>query len=132
MSFVRAIPSTAESAKQLIADAMAYLSQVQAEGKAGNVSEFDFRLALDEAVQNAYLHGNGRDPGKRIHVSIKSYKQKVQITVCDEGNGFHADALPDPKEMENRFKPHGRGVCLLKNLFRVNWSDGGRCVRVEL
>ncbi|HNR90759.1 MAG TPA: RHS repeat-associated core domain-containing protein [Spirochaetota bacterium] len=65
MSFVRAIPSTAESAKQLIADAMAYLSQVQAEGKAGNVSEFDFRLALDEAVQNAYRHGNGRDPGKR-------------------------------------------------------------------
>jgi len=69
MSFVRAIPSTAESAKQLIADAMAYLSQVQAEGKAGNVSEYDFRLALDKAVQNAYLHGNGYDEfGQRVQV----------------------------------------------------------------
>jgi serine/threonine-protein kinase RsbW len=132
MTFHRTIPSTPTSAKHLVAEAMEYLSAVQSTGKAATVTAFDFRLALDEAIENALRHGNECDADKRITVTVKAHKRKVVITVCDEGRGFCADDVPDPKAKENRFKLHGRGVCLLKKMFEVKWTKKGRCVRVEV
>jgi anti-sigma regulatory factor (Ser/Thr protein kinase) len=130
--FNRTIPSEKESAKKIIADALAYLSEVKEAGLAKKVSELDYRFVLDEAVENALKHANCFDPLKKITVSVKPYKFKVSITITDEGKGFHVDSLPDPTSEENIFKFNGRGVYIIKCLYKARWTDGGRRLKVDL
>jgi len=130
MKFTRSIASTPEDASALLSDAMDYLRTLQKNRIAVDVVEFDFRLALDEAMQNALSHGSGGDAGKRISVTITPQRKTVSITVCDEGGGFIVEDVPDTKSPERRFKPHGRGVCLLKGLYNARWEDNGRCVHI--
>ncbi|HPU87215.1 MAG TPA: hypothetical protein PL088_02415 [Spirochaetota bacterium] len=66
MTFTRTIPSTPSSARQLVSEAMEYLAFLKESSYARSVTEFDFRLALDEAMEKALSHGKGNDQKKRI------------------------------------------------------------------
>ena len=71
-------------------------------------------LAVIEAVANAILHGNRCDAKKKVRVTAALGKKGLEISVHDEGEGFDADALPDPLSPETLLKDCGRGVFLVR------------------
>ena len=71
-------------------------------------------LAVIEAVANAILHGNRCDAKKKVRVKAALAKKGLVISVQDEGEGFDADALPDPLLPETLLKQSGRGVFLVR------------------
>ena len=76
--------------------------------------QFAIRLGLEEALCNAYKHGNKADPEKTISVKWSVDEDKTVIWVADCGDGFDPNAIPDPREEENIEKPSGRGLLLIK------------------
>ena len=71
-------------------------------------------LALREAVNNAVLHGNKKEPGKWIEVEMVGTPDAFTMTVWDEGTGFNTSKLSDPRDPENLLKPNGRGIFLIR------------------
>jgi serine/threonine-protein kinase RsbW len=57
--------------------------------------EIEVELALREALNNAVVHGNGRDPDKWVSVRCGCDPDDgVSIVVRDEGRGFEPDLVP--------------------------------------
>jgi serine/threonine-protein kinase RsbW len=74
-------------------------------------------LAVREALVNAIVHGNGREPHKTVRVCAAVYENcELVIIVKDSGSGFDPSRLPDPTAAENLLADHGRGVFLMKQL----------------
>jgi serine/threonine-protein kinase RsbW len=80
----------------------------------GSQDQFALRLGLEEAMCNAYHHGNKADPEKTISARWAVDEACAVIFVRDEGEGFVPGKLPDPRNEENLEKPCGRGVLLMK------------------
>lgn len=96
--------------------------------KAGFSDEslFAIRLAVDEAIANAIQHGNRGDPSKHVTIRYRVDRDRFEITVADEGHGFHPDQLPDPTTPENIERPHGRGVMLMRAyMTEVSFNERG-------
>lgn len=95
--------------------------------------------AVDEALTNAYFHGNLEvsselredDPNayhdlanvrrqvepynsRAIHVNVELSREEVVITVRDEGPGFNPEGLPDPTMPGYLERASGRGVLLMR------------------
>ena len=84
-------------------------------------------VSLTEAINNAIIHGNGRDENKNVRVELREGHGKVAFRISDEGKGFDHRNLPDPTCPENITKCGGRGVFLMRELsdnlsFRNNGS----------
>ena len=94
----------------------------------------DLATALAEALANAALHGNGSDPSKRVSIAVElGPGHCATIEVRDSGDGFDADALPDPTDPANLFNPSGRGVFLMRRLVdELEYNDKGNCVRLTV
>jgi len=112
-------------------------------------------MALHEAVVNAIEHGNlelsstlKEKPNymeileKRMTESPYAERQILVATavtptsfsceITDEGPGFDWQSLPDPRDPENLFKPHGRGIILMANYFdRVTFNQQGNSITME-
>jgi len=89
-------------------------------------------IAITEAVNNAIVHGNKKDPNKKFFVSCESKEEVLTFTIKDEGIGFDYDNLPDPTDPENIERPHGRGVFLMRHLADdVSFEDNGRVVELN-
>jgi CheY-like chemotaxis protein len=98
-----------------------------------------FATAVDEALMNAFYHGNlAIDPELRIKDSVGYYalaeqlrlaephlQQRIRLSmeitpdfvfvrVADEGKGFDPGGLPDPTSPGYLERPCGRGVLLMK------------------
>lgn len=87
-------------------------------------------LALREALANAILHGNRRDPNKRVIVACFCECEKdggLLLVVRDEGPGFLPHEVPDPTEAETIHQWHGRGIYLMRHFMDdVRYEQGGR------
>jgi serine/threonine-protein kinase RsbW len=96
-------------------------------------SEIELEVALVEAVANAVIHGNRKDPQKRVYITCRcSMDGEVLLTIRDEGQGFDCHAVPDPLKQENLLLPHGRGIRLLQALMdEVEFEEGGTVVRMR-
>jgi serine/threonine-protein kinase RsbW len=95
----------------------------------GSEDLFAFRIALDEAISNAIIHGNRRDPTKKVTVSYRVSPNRVVATVEDEGQGFDPASIPDPLAPENLEQTSGRGLLLMRHY--TNWlrfNGVGNCV----
>lgn len=114
-------------------------------------------VALEEALMNAYYHGNlevssklreedydeyyslaklrcSQSPyaDRKITVHCKFEPQQMEVTVTDEGPGFDPSILPDPRDPENLERPSGRGVLLMKTfLDEVEYNGKGNQVRMR-
>ena len=125
------------------------LRDVQAEG---NSDHLRVGIALEEALLNAFYHGNLEisselrevdysqyyqlakdrcqlDPyqARKIYVTAEITSEKFQCTIRDEGLGFDLNALPDPRDPMNLDRPSGRGILLMKTFMdEVDYRDGGR------
>jgi anti-sigma regulatory factor (Ser/Thr protein kinase) len=96
--------------------------------------KYRLKVVVSELFVNAYLHGNGAEPGKYIDVIIELNETDVIVTVKDQGNGLslekfkqHAGSLPESSS------EHGRGINIAKrfgdkiDLFKD--PDGKFCIR---
>ena len=95
-------------------------------------SRFAIKLALEEAITNAFQHGHKTVPdGTPIRVSYGVDADSVTITVEDRGPGFAPNHVPDPTLDENLSNPTGRGIMLMKAyMTEVRHNASGN--RVEL
>jgi len=92
-------------------------------------------IAVTEAVGNAIIHGNRQDPSKRVEVTARLGRDRVEVTVRDQGPGFDPSQIEDPLDSCNLMKEHGRGIFILKNLMdevAFDFSDKGTAVRMVL
>jgi serine/threonine-protein kinase RsbW len=89
-------------------------------------------LACDEAITNAIVHGNKRDPDKKVAVKIYVSHGRFRIRVSDQGEGFDVSRVEDPREGDNVHRASGRGVFLMKNIMDVvEYKEGGRVLELE-
>jgi serine/threonine-protein kinase RsbW len=108
------------------------LEEAQAAGYCENAT-FAIKLALEEAMTNAFRHGNKRDPSKHITVRYEVSREKIEIEVVDEGDGFEPDKVPDPTQPEYIDRPHGRGIMLMRAYIdEVRYSQRGNAVRLVI
>jgi len=77
------------------------------------------QLALEEALVNAFKHGNSLDPGKCVYVWYMVHEREAWIRIEDQGPGFAVDAVPDPTLPENCERPCGRGVFMMRHFMDV-------------
>jgi serine/threonine-protein kinase RsbW len=75
---------------------------------------FAVRLALEEAMANAFRHGNQGDATKRVTIHYTVNHLEVLTSVRDEGSGFDPHAVPDPTLDSNLEIPSGRGIMLMR------------------
>jgi serine/threonine-protein kinase RsbW len=80
----------------------------------GEPAAFAIRLALEEAIVNAFRHGNKNEPGKQVRFLCHIDAAEARFEVEDEGPGFDPHAVPDPTHDENIEIPSGRGIMLIK------------------
>ena len=88
----------------------------------------EIALAVQEALANAVVHGCDNDPSKQVRCRLKSDPQgRIVIIVTDPGPGFSPDLLADPKQREDQYADHGRGVYLIRQLMdEVHFEHSGR------
>ena len=90
------------------------------------------RLSVEEALVNAYSHGNGRDTTKCIKVCCKVSRRRVRAQIEDEGQGFDPESVPDPSLPENLDKIHGRGLALMRKFMtQVRFNRRGNKVTLS-
>ena len=98
-----------------------------------------FVTAVDEALMNAYYHGNleidstirANDPDahfvlanqrrsvspycdRQIRVGVFFEQDCLRVIIEDEGVGFDLDSVPDPTAPENIERAYGRGLLLMR------------------
>jgi serine/threonine-protein kinase RsbW len=76
----------------------------------------EISLAVHETTVNAVIHGNRYSAQKKVRVAISVSEAGLKITIADEGDGFDAEALPDPLAAQELLQDHGRGVYLSRVL----------------
>jgi serine/threonine-protein kinase RsbW len=75
----------------------------------------NFRVGLTEALANAMLYGNCRDPRKRVRVEAHLTPSEIKVQVTDEG------------------RSGGRGIFLIRQLMdRVEFNDRGNSITMVL
>lgn len=95
-------------------------------------SVFAIRLALEEALANAFKHGNKGDPEKHVHMECRVEYDVVVIEIEDQGEGFDPQTVPDPTEQENVEIPSGRGLTLMRAFMNeVHIQPPGNRVRMK-
>ena len=71
-------------------------------------------MVVREAVINAILHGNKKDPAKHVRWSYELNVEALKFKIGDEGPGLDPDSVPDPLAPENILRSSGRGIFLMK------------------
>lgn len=97
----------------------------------GKSASFSIRLAMEEAIRNAFEHGR-RGSNEPIDVSWRVTPQRVTIEIHDYGPGFDPDAVPDCTADENLERPCGRGLLLMRAyMSSVEFNEIGNFVRMR-
>jgi serine/threonine-protein kinase RsbW len=93
-------------------------------------SRFAVRLALEEALVNAFQHGHRGMPAEApLTVCYSVLPGEVTIAVTDQGPGFDPASVPDPTADINLELPSGRGLMLMRAyMSSVTHDLGGRRV----
>jgi serine/threonine-protein kinase RsbW len=104
------LPSTLSTVEIVEAKATEYAQ------KAGFDEDTGSQIAMvsREAAVNAVLHGNKKDPDKKVRVNFNLTEDRLTIQVADEGDGFDPTAVPDPLSPEGLLRPSGRGIFLMR------------------
>jgi serine/threonine-protein kinase RsbW len=99
----------------------------------GDRLRLNLRVSLSEALANAMLNGNRRDPSKRVLIEGRFRPDRVVVRVTDEGGGFDPALVPDPTLPEYRLRGSGRGIFLIRNLMdAVEFNERGNAITMVL
>jgi serine/threonine-protein kinase RsbW len=123
------LPSHIAVVSPLVDQLMRFISRFRVTDE----NNVEIELTLREALVNAIVHGNQKDPRKRVYLNCRCTTDgEVSITVEDEGNGFDHDGIPDPTSPDNRLRTHGRGIYLIRTLMdEVHFEQGGSVVHMR-
>lgn len=125
---VRELPSSLSVYHDFVQEV---LEKLQALGWKKDVL-FGIHMALEESISNAIRHGNKEDGQKKVLVECELDAARFWVKVCDEGEGYDPDAVPDCCSPENLEVPGGRGLALIRAyMTKVEHSDCGCCVTME-
>jgi serine/threonine-protein kinase RsbW len=92
---------------------------------------YGIRLAVDEAMANAWRHGLGRNDEIYFDISYLLSDECFKFRVRDPGSGFDHESLPDPTVPENLFKTSGRGVFLIRQMMDdVDFNELGNEITI--
>jgi serine/threonine-protein kinase RsbW len=92
---------------------------------------FGVHLALEEAFLNAVKHGNNMDPAKKVTIEYVVDREKVEMWMTDEGEGFDPNSVPDPRVGDNLFRPEGRGLLLIRAyMHSAEYNDRGNALHM--
>lgn len=95
--------------------------------------DLDIPLALTEALANAVVHGNKRDPRKRVILAVNATECVFRCSVTDQGPGFDHSSVQAPDFGEEQPLNHGRGIFLIKSLMtEVSYNRSGNQIRMLL
>jgi len=120
------IPETSrdEATGVLLEHASRYLAQAN--------DWFWVRLALDEAINNAIIHGHGEPLDHAVTNLRLKYAigpARMVFTIEDTGDGFDHRNLPDPTADENLLNINGRGIYIMRTIMDdVVFNDKGNRV----
>ncbi len=129
-----------ENDLSLISPLIKYLRQRMRDvGISDDSERLRISVALEEAILNAYYHGNlevdstlreednnqylelakqrSQEAPYRdrcIGVEARLSSSEVTFVVRDGGRGFDPSTLPNPTDSENLSRPHGRGILLMR------------------
>ena len=94
---------------------------------------FYVELALREAMENAVVHGNQDDPGKKVHVRCRCEPgNEISIVVTDQGRGFDFGKIVGNGFTSDPTAEHGRGIQLMKAFMDdVHFARGGSEVHMR-
>jgi serine/threonine-protein kinase RsbW len=88
-------------------------------------------LAVDEALTNAIVHGNAKNPSKNVEVELMIDAHMLRLRVTDQGRGFRSENRRDPLDPNNLMTASGRGVYLIEQLMdEVQWTREGCCIEM--
>lgn len=130
----RNVVLTLTSQQQQVSHVERFVSQILSKLDIDRETYGNILISLTEAVNNAIIHGNGKDKRKKVRILFeKCPKNKnVAFKVSDEGDGFDYKNLPDPTAPENICKCGGRGVFLMRELSdNLRYSNKGRTVEMK-
>lgn len=90
-------------------------------------------VAVQEALNNAVIHGNRYDSRKMIQVFCRFEQDgTLDVIVRDEGKGFNPASVPSPISETRLLSGHGRGIFLMKALMdEVYFEEGGKQVHMR-
>ncbi len=92
---------------------------------------YGIRLAVDEAMANAWRHGLDRNDEVYFDISYLLSDECFKFRVLDPGSGFDHESLPDPTVPENLFKTSGRGVFLIRQMMDdVDFNELGNEITI--
>ena len=97
-----------------------------------DAAKFAVRLALEEALVNAFRHGHKNlSPDVPVAFEFRVTDDETEMSIEDKGPGFDPGDVPDPTLDENLTVPTGRGLLLMRAyMARVEYV--GRGNRVEM
>jgi len=136
----------------LICTLVAFLRQgIRGVGLCEESEHMRIGVALEEALLNAYYHGNlevdsalreqdddefaelarqrTTEPpyrDRRIYFHAKYSESEAVFVIRDEGRGFDTSRVPDPTEPENLLRTSGRGLLLMRAFMDdLRFNDAG-------
>ena len=124
------LAADAEAMKPLIEQIVEIVTKMEcAAGK-----EYEVRLAIEEAMVNAIVHGCKEDPTKKIQCCVSCDAERgILIIIRDPGPGFDPASIPSPIVGENIFATHGRGIFLINQLVNeVRFERGGTEIHMRI
>lgn len=80
------------------------------------IKEFDaFRIAFEEALTNAIVHGNKNDINKNVDICLDINSDRIEAVIEDEGEGFDyfMAMIGLTESQDNIYKDSGRGIFLI-------------------
>lgn len=113
------LTNTGANRHKLILSALSWLSEK-------GVGGWDFhacKLLLDEAVRNAYEHGNLGDDSSKIELKLNRTPGHVHIRIRDEGGNLNHRVTGSTLRPENILEDKGRGFLLMRHESDHLWVD---------
>ena len=84
------------------------------------------RMVAEEAILNAWTHGNRQDPDKALTVRWR-FGNDFHLEITDQGGGFDFRNIPDPTSDRNLTLPSGRGIFIIRYFSdMLRWEEDGR------
>lgn len=95
-------------------------------------AKFAVRLAIEEALVNAFRHGHkGLPADTPVRFSFQVTPDEVVMEIEDRGPGFNPDIVKDPTAEENLELSSGRGLLLMRSFMTsVEYLGNGNRVRM--
>jgi serine/threonine-protein kinase RsbW len=124
------IPSDLSSIEETVEYVMARCTRCGANPKR---LRMNLRVCLAEALANAILYGNRKDPAKRVKMEVTFRDSAITACITDQGPGFNPMTVPDPTIPANLTRTEGRGIFLMRKLLdEVHFNDQGNSVTLVL